>query len=186
MSITPVVVIQLTLHLFTCCIMSTPPVRSRNPSYDNVMLNTYITEAKQTSNMKQYCKQHNIVYSTFLNNLSEYNRSNDKENWSPKSKRKYSHRVLTDSTEKQAIDEFARRYDNNAVPRSGKDLETLLLIIHNGKNPDKPILKLSGSTIQRIKQQYGMSKKRAAKRKSTMMSVDDSVLTGFQTQIKHK
>ena len=54
-------------------------------------------------------------------------------------------------------------------------------MIHNQKNPASVVISVSCSTLARIKQQYNMSTKRATKRKSTMMSVDDSVLTKFQT-----
>ena len=55
------------------------------------------------------------------------------------------------------------------------------MMIHNQKNPASVVISVSCSTLARIKQQYNMSTKRATKRKSTMMSVDDSVLTKFQT-----
>ena len=83
------------------------------------MWKTYITEAIQSGNHIQYCKQHNIPYTTFRNKFSEYKQSTDKENWSPTSKRRYNNRVFTDSTEKAAVDEFDKKYvetKNHGMP----------------------------------------------------------------------
>ena len=44
--------------------------------------------------------EHNTPHATFT---GKYKQSNDKHNWSPKSKRRLSHRVFTDSTEKRAM-----------------------------------------------------------------------------------
>ena len=74
--------------------MSAPTVSSPRRSYSDAMWKTYITEAIQSGNHKQYCKEHNIPYTTFRNKHSEYTQSADKENWSLNSKRRYSHRVF--------------------------------------------------------------------------------------------
>ena len=55
------------------------------------------------------------------------------------------------------------------------------MMIHNQKNLASVVINVSHSTRTRIQQQYNMSTKRAIKRKSSMMSVDDSVLPKFQT-----
>ncbi len=163
--------------------MSAPAVPSPRRSYNDAMWNTYITEAIQSGNHKQYCTDKNIPYRTFNTKYSQYKQSNDKENWSPKSRRRYRHRVFTDSTEKQAVEQFETQYDNTNKPRDANDLAALLMMIHNQKNPASVVINVSCSTLARIKQQYNMSTKRATKRKSTMMSVDDSVLTKFQTLV---
>ena len=67
---------------------------------------TYITEAIQSGNVTQYCINKNIPYRTYQHKLAEYNKSEYKENWSPNSKRRYNHRVLTDSTEKAAVEQY--------------------------------------------------------------------------------
>ena len=52
-------------------------------------------------------------------------------------------------------------------------------MIHNQKNPASVVIDVSHSRLACTQQQYNMS----TKRKSTMMSVDDSVLTKFQTLV---
>ena len=57
------------------------PYRKISPA----MWNTYIGEAIQSGNHKKYCMEHNLSY------IKLYKQSIDKENWSPNSKRRYSH-----------------------------------------------------------------------------------------------
>ena len=83
--------------------MSAPSVPSPRRSYSDAMWNTYITEAIQSGNHKQYCTAKNIPYRTFNNKYKEYQQCTNNENWLPRSKRRYNHRVFTDSTEKQAV-----------------------------------------------------------------------------------
>ena len=64
-----------------------------------------------------------------------YRQSTDKQNWSPTITRRLSHRVFTDSTEKQAVEQYETMYDNTNKPRDGNDLAALLMMIHNHKNP---------------------------------------------------
>ena len=90
--------------------MSAPSVPSPRRSYSDAMWNTYITEAIQSGNHKQYCTQHNIPYTTFMKKHRQYKQASDKENWSPTSKRRYNNRVFTDSTEKAAVDESDKKY----------------------------------------------------------------------------
>ena len=52
--------------------------------------------AIQSSNAKQYCADKNMPYRTYKLRLAEYYESEDKESWSPNSKRRYNHRVFTD------------------------------------------------------------------------------------------
>ena len=60
--------------------MSAPPVPHHRSNYSDSMWNTYITEAIQSGNHKQYCKAHNINYKTFNRKYTEYKQSNDKKN----------------------------------------------------------------------------------------------------------
>ena len=57
----------------------------------------------------------------------EYNQSTDQESWSPTSKRRFSHRVFTDSTEKQAVEQYETKYNTNK-PRDTNDLAALLMM----------------------------------------------------------
>ena len=150
--------------------MSAPAVPSPRRSYSDAMWNTYITEAIQSGNHKQYCIEHNIPYTTFINKFRLYKQANDKQNWLSNSKRRYSHRVFTDSTEQQAVEQYDIQYDNTDKPRDGNDLATLLMRVHNNKYPDNVVTRVSHSTLTRIKQQYNMCTKRFATRKSTMIS----------------
>ena len=93
--------------------------------------------------------------------------------------RRLSHRVFTDSTENQAVEQYETKYDNTNKPRDANDLAALLMMIHNQKNPASVVINVSHSTLTRIQQQYNMS----TKRKSTMMSVDDRVLQSFHTLV---
>ena len=89
-----------------------------------------------------------------------------------------SHRVSTDSAEKQAVEQYEIKYDNTK-PRDANDLAALLMMIHNRKNPASVVINVSCSTLTRIQQQFNMS----TERKSTMMSVDDIVLQSFQALV---
>ena len=53
---------------------------------------------------------HNIPYTTFKRKYIDYKQANSKENWSPNSKRRYRHRVFTDSTEKAAVKQLTEQY----------------------------------------------------------------------------
>ena len=156
--------------------MSAPSVPSPRRSYSDTMWNTYITEAIQSGNHKQYCTQHNIPYTTFKRKYNDYKKANNKENWSPNSKRRYRHRVFTDSTEKAAVEQLTEQYINQQKACNNSDLADCLLSIHNNKNTVKRCLFVSNSTITRIKQQY----KRKSYNKST---VDDSVISTFQQKL---
>ena len=77
------------------------------------------------------------------------------------------------------MEQYEIRYDNTKKPRDDlprNDLAALLMIIHNNKYPNNVVISVSHSTLARIKQQYNMRSKQATTCKSTMMSVDDSVL----------
>ena len=50
-----------------------------------------------------------MPYATYQQKLADYNKSEDKENWSPSSKRRYRHRVFTDSTEKAAVEQLTEQ-----------------------------------------------------------------------------
>ena len=76
------------------------------------MWNSYITEAMQSGHHKKYCREHNILYRTFGSKYKEYQQCTKKENWSPNSKRRHSHRVFTDSTEKAAVKQLIEQYIN--------------------------------------------------------------------------
>ena len=154
--------------------MSAPPVPKPHNRYSDNMWNTYITEAIQSGNHKQYCRTHNINYKTFNRKHTEYKQSDDKENWSPKSKRRYRHRVFTDSTEKQAVDKWRNKYYNQHKPSDSGDLAAQLMMIHNTKHPDRQVISVAKSTLTRINQQYNLSTKRISKRKHTMMSTTQS------------
>ena len=86
--------------------MPASAVPSTRRSYSDAMWKTYITEAIQSGNHTQYCKQDNIPYTTFRKKHSKYTQANNKENWSPRSKRRLSHRVFINSTEKQAVEQY--------------------------------------------------------------------------------
>ena len=74
-----------------------------------------------------------------------------------------SHRIFTDNTEEQAVEQYETKYDNT----------------NNQKNPNNVVI--------RMKQQYNISTNRAASRKSTIMSVDDSLLFGPAKQkVRHQ
>ena len=75
------------IYLLNISNMSAPAIPSPCRSYSDAMWNTYITEAIPSGNCKKYCTGHSIPYITFNRKYAEYN----KENWSPKSKRQYSH-----------------------------------------------------------------------------------------------
>ena len=82
------------INLFNMSVIKCPsPHRKISPA----MWNTYIIETIQSGHHKKYCREHKILYRTFMYKFSEYKQSTDKENWSPNSKRRLSHRVFTDS-----------------------------------------------------------------------------------------
>ena len=132
--------------------MSSPRLSYRKRRYDDKLWSTYITEAMQSGNATQYCTDKNIPYRTYQQKLAEYNKSEDKENWSPSSKRRYRHRVFTDSTEKAAVEQLTEQYINQQKACNNSDLADCLLSIHNNKNDVKKCLQVSDSTIARIKQ----------------------------------
>ena len=67
--------------------MSSP--RKLNPirTYTDAEESSYVAEAVQLGNHKQYCRDKNIPYSTFNDWYKQYQTSTDKENWSPISKK---------------------------------------------------------------------------------------------------
>ena len=81
--------------------------------------------------------------------------------------------------EKQAVEQYETTCNDINLPCDGNDLAALLIMIHNKKYPNQLIISVSCSPLARI----SMSIKRATKRKSTMMSVDDSVLQSSQTLV---
>ena len=98
-----------------------------------------------------------IYHTTHSMTKSNCTQSTGKENRSPNSKRRLNHRVFTDSTEKQAVEQYEITYDNTNKPRDGNDLAALLIMIQNQKNPSSVVINVSCSTLARIKQQYDMS-----------------------------
>ena len=52
------------------------------------------------------CIEHNLSLTTFNSKLKLYKQSTDMEHWSPTSKRRHRHRVFTDSTEKEAVEQY--------------------------------------------------------------------------------
>ena len=117
-----------------------------------------------------------IPYPTFRDWYTEYQQSANKENWSPKSKKRLRHRVFTDSTEKAAVDKWRETYYEKNLPSTGDDLCQIILQIHNNKYPERIVLEVSASTLMRIKQQYKVSSKRPVPRKRSTMAVDDSAV----------
>ena len=82
---------------------------NRKRRYDDKLWSAYITEAIRSGNATQYCTDKNIPCRTYRQKLAEYNKSEDKENWPPSSKRRYRHRVFTDSTEKAAVEQLTEQ-----------------------------------------------------------------------------
>lgn len=74
--------------------MSSP--RKRNPisTYTGAEKSSYVAEAVQLGNHKQYCRDKNIPYSTFNDWYKQYQTSTDKENWSPISKKNLCHLIM--------------------------------------------------------------------------------------------
>lgn len=69
------------------------------------------TLPKPFNQVKQLCiVLKNIPYSTYKQKLAQQNEKGDKENWSPNSNRRLSHRVFTDSTEKQAVEQLSEQH----------------------------------------------------------------------------
>ena len=163
--------------------MSAPSVPSPRRSYGDAMRNTYITEAIQSENHKQYCTQHNIPYTTFKRKNSEYKKANNKENWSPNSKCRYNHRVFTDNTEKAAVKQLTEQYISKQKACNNSDLSDCLLSIHNNKNNVKKCLQVADSTIARIKQQYKLNTVRAQRKSYNKSTVDDTVISTFQQKL---
>ena len=89
--------------------MSEPRISNLQHKYDNRVWSTYITETIQSGNTKLNCVDKNIPYRTYKLKLVEYSKSEDKENWTTKSKRRYRYRVFTDSTEKAAVKQLIEK-----------------------------------------------------------------------------
>ena len=106
--------------------MPSPQLSNRKRRYDDKLWSTYITETIQSGNATQYCINKNILYRTFQQKLAEYNKSEDKENWSPSSKRRYNHRGFTDSTEKAAVEQLTEQYINKQKACNNSDLADCL------------------------------------------------------------
>ena len=134
---------------------------NRKRRYDGKLWSTYITEAIQSGNATQYCTDKNIPYRAYQQKLAEYNKIEDKENWSPSSKRRYNHRVFADSTEKEAVEQLTEPYINKQKACNNNDLSDCLLKTHNNKNDVNKCLSVSNSIITRIKQQYKLHTVRA-------------------------
>lgn len=88
--------------------MLTPRKGTPRRTYTDSAKASYVSEAIQSGNHAEYCPDKNIPYTTFKQWLAQYQQSTDRENWSPNSKKRLSHRVFTDSTEKTAT-ELARK-----------------------------------------------------------------------------
>ena len=114
--------------------MSSPRLSNRKRKYNDQLWSTYITEAIQSGNATQYCTDKNISYRTYKLNLADYNKSEDKENWSPNSKRRYRHRVFTDSTEKAAVKQLTEQYISKQKACNNSDLSDRLLSIQSKGN----------------------------------------------------
>ena len=71
-----------------------------------------------------------MSYRTYKLKLAEYNKSEGKENWPSTSKRRYGNRVLTDSTEKAAVEQLTEQYINQQKAYNNSDLSDNLLKIH--------------------------------------------------------
>ena len=61
--------------------MYLPRLSTRQNKYDNRLWSSYITEAIQSGNATQYCANKNITYATYKLKLTEYSKSENKENW---------------------------------------------------------------------------------------------------------
>ena len=92
--------------------MSLLRLSNRKRKYGDQYRSTHITAAIQSGNAIQYCITKNMPYRTYQQKLTEYNKSEDKENWSPNSKLRYKHHVFTDSTEKAAVEQLIEQYIN--------------------------------------------------------------------------
>ena len=60
--------------------MSSPRLSNCKQKYYDKLWSTYIAEAIQSGNATQYCIDKNIPYSTYARKLTEYKKSEDKEN----------------------------------------------------------------------------------------------------------
>ena len=92
-------------------IMSSPVRKKLRQRDTDVQKATYVSEALQSGNNARYCTSKNLAYDTFKRWLREYNQSDDKENYSPNSKRRLSHRVFTDTTEKTVAAQWHEGYE---------------------------------------------------------------------------
>ena len=147
--------------------MSSPRLSNRIRKYDDQLWSTYITEAIQSGNATQYGADKNIPYRTYAQKLAEYNKSEDKENWSPTNRHR--HRVFTDSTEKAAVEQLTEQYVNQLKACNNNDLSDCLLSIHNNKIQSKSVC-LS----------LAVRSHRKSYHKST---VDDTTISTFQRKL---
>ena len=122
------------------------------------MWSTYIGEAIQSGNHRKYSMEHNLSYSTINDKSKLYRQLSDTQNWSSISSRRYSHRMFTDSTEKQAVEQFIEPFINEQKACNNSDC---LLKMYNNKNDVNKCLFVSDSTMARIKQQYKLNTVRA-------------------------
>ena len=123
--------------------MSSPVRKVLRQKYSAAEKATYVSEALQTSNSAEYCRGKKLSYRTFKKWLAAYNGSDDKENWSPNSKRRLSHRVFTDSTKKAATDQWREKYQNSKKPSDYDTLAGLLMQEHNKKYPERVVLNVA-------------------------------------------
>ena len=152
--------------------MSSPRLSNRQHKYNDQLWSTYITEAIQSGNAKVYCANKNIPYATYKLKLAEYSKSEDKENWSTSSKRRYNHRVFTDSTEKAAVEQLTEQYISKQKACNNSDLAGCLLSIHNNKNDVKKCLQVAKlNTVRAQRKSYNKS------------TVDDTVISAFQQKL---
>ena len=80
-----------------------------------------------------------LSYNTLNDQLKLYKQFAVKQNWSPTSERRLSHRIFTDSTEKQAVEQYETKYDNTKNLRDGNHLAALLIMLHNQGNADQGV-----------------------------------------------
>ena len=67
------VTVHIVMMTCYCANMSTPPVPVPYRRYNDGQWLTYVTEAIQSGNHKQYCSTHNIEYRSFKRKYAEYN-----------------------------------------------------------------------------------------------------------------
>lgn len=86
---------------------TTAAVKHRYRKYNNALWRTYIREALQSGNHREYCRVHNIPYSTFKDKHKLYRESINPDTWQPTNEaRKYNHRIFCDECEKQAAEQW--------------------------------------------------------------------------------